>query len=346
VARIIYVDLLRIIASVQMLQGHTIDAVLGVQYRQGAIYSSWSFSRGLTSVAFLFVAGLAFELSTLRRLQSHRRNHRAVQKRFRRAGMLVVLGYLLHLPVAAAFASNPLDAANALSEFLIADILQCIGITLAFLELLVILTPSRRTIILTSLGTAFVLLGVSPFCADIQALGTCGFLLNYLTASGGSLFPLVPWAAHFLLGVVVGGMTDFGSENKRVFVRLFAFFLIFVLSAWFVSAFGGSLVISSHLLRLGLVVLVSAFLAWYSRRRDRLPLWLEFLAGETLIIYVFHILLVYGYSFGLGSIIGRTLSPFTAILAALLVIGVTVAFVFAYRRFWQKHTLASASATG
>jgi len=253
---------------------------------------------------------------------------------------------LLHFPVAVVFVSNSLASANAISEFLIADILQCIGITLAFLELLVVLLPNRRVIILTCLGTALVLLGVSPFCSDFESAGEWRFILNYFTTSGGSLFPLVPWAAHFLLGVVVGGMTDFGPDTCRTSSRLCAISFLLVLIAWFVDTLGGSVVLYSHLQRLGLVVLASAFLAWSTRKRDHLPRWLEFLAGETLIIYVFHILLVYGYGFGLGSVVGRTLSPFIAVLIALLVIGVTVAFVFVYRRFWQKQSLASASATG
>ncbi|MBN1652230.1 MAG: DUF1624 domain-containing protein [Deltaproteobacteria bacterium] len=345
-ARVIYVDLLRLVASLQMLQGHSIDAVLAFHYRQGAIYSVWSFSRGLTSVAFLFVAGLAFELSTLRRFERHKANKRAVRKRFRRAVTLIALGYLLHLPVAALFASTPSATAKALGEFFIADVLQCIGVTLAFLELLVVLASNRAVVMITCFITAVVLMAVSPLCGNLESTGAWGVILNYFSVSSGSLFPLVPWSAHFLLGVVIGGITGSARDRNGEAALLFTTSILFVITAFVLQAVSGPAVLSSHLLRLGLVVLVSAFLAWTACKQERLPFWLEFLAGETLIIYVFHILLVYGYGFGLGSIVGKTLTPFASFITAIIVIGSTVAFAFAYRRLGRKQSLASASPTG
>src|SRR5262245_34139551 len=58
--RVAFIDALRLLAAVQMVQGHTIDAVLDRAYRHGAVHALWSQARGLTSVAFLFAAGLAY----------------------------------------------------------------------------------------------------------------------------------------------------------------------------------------------------------------------------------------------------------------------------------------------
>ena len=45
VPRRVFLDVLRLIAAVQMIQGHAIDAVLAPAYRAGLGYQAWS-SRG------------------------------------------------------------------------------------------------------------------------------------------------------------------------------------------------------------------------------------------------------------------------------------------------------------
>ena len=57
-ARVLFIDLLRVLAAFQMLQGHTIAALLAGSYRHGLLYSLWYGARGLTSIAFLFASGL------------------------------------------------------------------------------------------------------------------------------------------------------------------------------------------------------------------------------------------------------------------------------------------------
>src|SRR5688572_31079092 len=62
-ARLSFVDGLRLVAAVQMIQGHTLDALLAPELRQGPCFSAWTFARGLTSTTFLFTAGVSFALA-------------------------------------------------------------------------------------------------------------------------------------------------------------------------------------------------------------------------------------------------------------------------------------------
>ncbi|HKP59763.1 MAG TPA: heparan-alpha-glucosaminide N-acetyltransferase domain-containing protein, partial [Polyangiales bacterium] len=130
-SRVVFVDLLRFVAALQMLQGHTIAALLAPAARHGPWFALWSAARGLTSVAFLFAAGLSFYLATERA-----RDPRAASRRVLRALRLIALGYLLHLPLAALFTSDPASRLRALHEFAAVDVLQCIGVSLLALEAL------------------------------------------------------------------------------------------------------------------------------------------------------------------------------------------------------------------
>ena len=58
--RVVFLDLLRLVASVQMIQGHTVDGLLATELRHGWAYDAWTFLRGLTAASFLVASGLAF----------------------------------------------------------------------------------------------------------------------------------------------------------------------------------------------------------------------------------------------------------------------------------------------
>jgi hypothetical protein len=85
-------------------------------------------------------------------------------------------------------------------------------------------------------------------------------------------------------------------------------------------------------MRLACVVLISAALALLARHTGRIAGWLAVLAGETLFLYVFHVLLVYGDGFGLGDRIGRSLSPWAACGVAALVVSGSALAALGYHR--------------
>src|SRR5690606_18597665 len=136
--RVVFVDALRLLAAVQMVQGHTLDALLSAELRAGAWFRAWTFTRGLTSTAFLLTAGFAYVLAE--------RASRAApdvgrRRRLRRALSLVLIGYAMRAPLGVLF-GDPL--AEALRNALAVDVLQCIGVSMAALEGLCAVLQSRR----------------------------------------------------------------------------------------------------------------------------------------------------------------------------------------------------------
>ena len=99
--RVVVVDALRLLATVQMVEGHTLDAVLALDLRSGAAFELWRWARGLTSVAFLFAAGLSFYLATVRRLDAHLASRAERRRRFTRGATLIGVGYALRAPLGA-----------------------------------------------------------------------------------------------------------------------------------------------------------------------------------------------------------------------------------------------------
>jgi hypothetical protein len=130
--------------------------------------------------------------------------------------------------------------------------------------------------------------------------------------------------------VACGALVD--REPARAAVRLATASACLFGAATAVRLLASESLVSEQLSRLGSVVLVTGVLALLSRRVQRLPAWLQVLAGETLFLYVFHVLLVYGDGVGLAERIGPRLTPAAAAGAALGVVVSSFAGALAYRR--------------
>jgi hypothetical protein len=336
---VVFVDLLRFVAALQMLQGHTIAALLAPEARHGAGYAVWATARGLTSVAFLFAAGLSFQLAT-----GARGAPSGVRRRVVRAVRLVGLGYLLHLPVGLS-SSDEATRAGALHEFVAVDVLQCIGVSMLLLEALRTLVESSRIRVLIASAFAIGLFALAPFAGELRASGSLRPLLAYFTSSGGSLFPLTPWAAHVFAGYATGSLVRpevAPAAGPWAFLgtRLSVLGLALGAFAVLVAAIGAPRVLVDHASRLAGVLGLAWTLWLVGEHIRRVPRTVATLAQHTLVLYVFHVILVYGQGVGLADWIGPRLSVAGAVTAAVFVIAASAAIALGYDR------LAAARRTG
>lgn len=356
-SRVVFVDLLRFAAALQMLQGHTIAALLAPDYRHGAVYAAWSTARGLTSVAFLFAAGLSFYLATERPSERAKRAApaewaaaaRGGRRRVLRALRLIGLGYLLHLPVAA-LSSDPVARRHAFHELAAVDVLQTIGVSMLLLEALRAFIASTGARVLTAFSSALALFALAPLAAQLPASGPLRPLLAYLTPNAGSLFPLAPWAAHVFTGYGCGAVVRLGVPlgasparariQGSLGVRLAAIVAIATSIAVALPLLGAPRVLIDHASRLA-GVLATAGVFWFvGERLERVPRLVATLSQHTLVLYVFHVLLVYGQGVGLAAWLGPRLGPGWALVAAVLVVVASAAVALRYDR------LAGARRTG
>jgi acyltransferase len=337
--RIVFIDVLRLIAAVQMVQGHTLDALLATELRHGPLFQAWTFARGLTSTAFLVAAGLAVVLA---QDASWLDPAAGRKRRLWRALRLVLIGYAMHAPLGILLGQ---DSSAALRELLAVDVLQCIGMSVALLELLPLLTARRRVraALACALGAAcFVAVAPADALVGPALAGSWRGLANYLSASGGSLFPLLPWAGFVFAGMGVGLWLlpeRGGLPPVRCALGLAVAGSALLLPALLrapLAVRGLQLSPAACALRLGLVLWFAAGLVATLEGRLRLPRLLARLASETLFVYVSHVLVLYAGGVGLAHLIGPRLGLGSALFwVALLLLG-SAAGALGYRRALQS----------
>ncbi len=331
--RVVFIDVARVLATLMMLFGHTVDALLSNSYRATTAFNAWTFLRALTPTTFTLVSGFALSLVALHASRRETAEASGI-RRLRRSAFFLIIGYALHYPAANLKGLTMLTEADW-RQFTAVDVLQCIAVTLAALQLIALRIREPRTflIISGSIATVFCLL-TPPVWAWTAPLPMS--LAAYFSPATGSIFPLFPWLANGALGASIGawylttqGRTP-GDRARRTLLPIgAAMFLAAVLMRTVVwEPFGavnlGAGRPSQFLMQAGLVCMLLAALASLVDLRPIRVRRLEDFAQESLTIYVVHVCLVYGspWNRGLRQLIGPTLGPTTV---ALFVLGLWTA---------------------
>jgi uncharacterized membrane protein len=318
-SRLLEVDVTRVLATMFMVQGHTLDVLLAPQFRAGLAYNSWLFLRGLTAPTFLFLSGVSFTLSSTKHWDSYLTPSSSFYRRIRKFAFFVFLGYAMHLPVSSFSAIAGLDAVGW-RTWLQVDVLQCIGVTLILLQVLVMLCRTPERFAKVALGlSAFVVLATPVVGAIDWQPGVPLSLASYLGLRTGSLFPLFPWAGYILLGAAAGyAARQWKSGTAGVRWALPAIGVAFIavglchiphhlyphVEFWTTSP-------SLFLIRVGCVGLLLTAVSQVTQRIQLPERPTQYLAQESLTIYFVHICILYGsvWNLGLRQRIGATLPP-------------------------------------
>lgn len=342
--RVWFVDVVRLLASLQMVNGHTIDAVLLPSIEQGPIFDNYNWARGLVSVCFLMVAGIAFHLSSLARYEQHRRNPAAIGRRFRRALVVIAGGYFLGFPWAAT-SPDPAQAELAWTYFSSVGILHCIGASLITLELLVLASRSAQQVVVATGVLAVLAFALAPAADGTLARGEWHPLLNWISHGGGSPFPLLPWSGNVFAGVVVGWIVlpqGGHTAHRVIWARLAALAPVVGVVAWVAQGAPWTFAqAATHpsarpafvVANLAAVLVLTLALSIVTAPMRSLPRTLRILSGETLTIYMFHLIVLFGFNLQLARRIGQTRTLPEALALAAGMILLTSAYTLAWHRF-------------
>ena len=328
-----FVDVLRIIASLQMISGHTLDSLLLPAWEQGPVFAKYTWFRGLTSVAFLLVAGVAYYLATIRRFEAHKASPGGSARRFRRGVDLILISYALRVPWTM-LTHNMEATSRHMDWFLTCGVLQCIGVTLLALEAMTWLARRPNQVVVGASVLAVALVVAAPVLDTITPTGPSRVLLNYVTHRGGSSFPLAPWAAYMLGGVGLGAFVLPQGADTPMWSRLTRLGLL-AAGCW--AAYYGLKPLDLPFVtdattysarpvaifdRLSGILVMLAGLAVVCQPIKRLPPLFAILSGETLALYVIHLILLYHPPFILAARVGRSsleLGPALAMSATMIV---------------------------
>lgn len=317
-----------------MVVGHTLHASLLPAVYGSQSLGTWRSLRGCTAVTFLFVAGavLAHRLEVLR-LRDPQLPQQQQARRMRRYLWLGLIGYGLRFPLLGLlYPSDPWW--RMWSAFVQVDILPCIAVSLALLDL-----AQRRLGRRWMPWMAFAA-GVALVLADgrwaVPALPSPWTpLLNWVSVSGGSLFPVVPFTGYACLGFAWLRAWLWLREHASQWLGSVALAAGALVSAWLATELRARGMLNGELLyriyRLALVSSAAAFALPLLSPVKRLPSPLAWMARNSLPLYVVHVELVYSGSFGLRRWMGERLTIAQALWAALVVLVLSVSFIELYR---------------
>lgn len=342
--RIIFIDLMRAFAVIQMVQGHTVDVVLASEFRSEAYpaYFLWNFMRGMTAPIFMFTAGTVF--TYLFRLvdQPFERNPR-VRKGFLRFLLLLAIGYLLRYPTYKVFDFSEVTQLQ-MNIFLSVDVLQLIAFGLFFVMLSAFIAEKldvNDSIVFSIIASIFFF--STPIVSNINWIEYFPqFIAGYFYTGTGSLFPLFPWAGYVVLGGVLG---SYLAKNPLVFkTNRFSFYIgiigvvliivselvIFIGSRFYNYYFeNSSYSIDVIIFRIGFVLTLNAVVSFVSQKIDSIPKIVILVGRNTLLIYIVHLIILYGSAWnpGISKLFGGSLIVSTTILTALIMIIIMVMMV-------------------
>jgi len=195
--RLTYLDWLRGVAGIIMLQGHTFHSFLRPELRGSPAYMLSQFLGGMPPAIFLFLTGvtLSFLMFSFERKGVSRRAR--ITGTLRRAGYLFGIAMLLRLQLW--LFSWPGPWVNMLKV----DILNCMGFGIALMSVTALATTAQRVKICAALG--ILIAGLSPLVTQMNWSGVPWLVKAYL-APDYNYFSFFPWAAYMAFGMSAGSL--------------------------------------------------------------------------------------------------------------------------------------------
>ncbi|MBO0858068.1 MAG: DUF1624 domain-containing protein [Chloracidobacterium sp.] len=358
--RIVFLDLLRALAVIMMIEGHTIDALLLDEYRSYDFlgFKLWQFARGMTAPIFLLTAGTVF-IYLLRSTDLPFRENPRVVKGVKRALLLLAFGYLLRFPstsIIGVFSASD----EQLRAFWTIDALQAIGMGILLLLFGAYLSEKLMLNDLSVFMSGAIFFFIcAPFCELINWNNWLPApIAAYFYSGSGSLFPLFPWAGYMLFGGVLGAylartgdrFEAFKSSYKLIIAGAALLALYYYANYLKAAGYGSAHFWAySHdlvLLRLGSVLLLIVLVMLLSAKIRAVPQALLAVGRRTLPIYLLHLVILYGspWNRGLTQFCDKCLPPWPSLAAGLLMQTAMIGFAMAYSkvgrdRFYAKLTV-------
>jgi len=338
--RIAYIDQFRGLATIFMVETHVVNALLRDSIRQNFSFNALDFLNGFVAPSFLFVAGFSFTLALNRKGDAYRTFSPELLKHMKRLIFIWVTGYLMHIPYFSLLKTIHGSTPDDMTALFAVDILQCIATTLILIHVIRVVVKSDRTFNAILWGLFWFFIIAAPVVGFFDPSQTMPkFFGQYFNRLHGSLFPLFPWSSFLIAGTIASQKITFEKES-RFGERLLPIGAVLV-AAGIVLVFAHRILLPQinvydyapgwFFLRLGILLWILKGIIWYERRRNIAWSAVKIFGRESFLVYVAHILFVYGSSaknMSLVESIGRTLNYSQCFV---IFAGLTIAmFILAY----------------
>ncbi|MBI3365411.1 MAG: DUF1624 domain-containing protein [Ignavibacteriae bacterium] len=348
-SRFLFIDLFRGLAVFVMIETHVVNALLITPLKDEAFFKVLTFVNGLVAPSFLFCAGFALAITFQRKWTDFRQMKYPLWRYIVRLLFILVVAYSLHMPFFSLKRLRELADQNAWLPFFQSDILQVIAVTLFVLVVLALLLRDQNIFMKVTAILILVLIFISPMIREMDYSNSSVWLRPYLTMQFKSQFPLFPWAAFLASGTIIGYLflKAKAAKGEIRFIRQLGYGALLGIILSLVVEYQPMTFYPNHdfwraspeffFVRLGIVCLIAVGLWQYEQRRGASTRSVLGVFGqESLLVYVVHLLVVYGYTYEWSFI--RMFGPTRSYLQCVeLFLALTAAmYVMAYVWHWMK----------
>jgi len=294
--RLHYLDWMRGLAILIMLQGHAVHSWMRDDLRRSDFFELSQLVAGLPAAMFLFMTGISLVILL------RGRGGFGWRQVGRRAGYILGIALLFRLQQWAFYWPH-----SSARDLLKADILNSMGVALGLAGGLMVVTPERWRAPAAGLAALAVAMA-TPLVWKLPAGPLPGFLMGYLVGSPQTAnFPLFPWASYAFTGVMAG-LLLLGRKERPELDRAMQWMVLAALTLLVAARFFDSIpfsyyqpynywLTSPNLVanRTAVVLLLLALsYGWTSVAAPERFSWVCQMGRTSLLIYWVHIELVYG----------------------------------------------------
>jgi len=288
--RYLFLDVLRAIAVAEMIHGHSLDGLLDITLRYTPFFVNWTHVRGYTAPIFLFAAGFAFAIVTLPRIDQYSKFSKTLLQRIQRLSFVVLLGYLMYLPHFSLRMTILSVGTPAWDSLLRVDILRCIGVSVICLQLWFLPKPNR-VVTWAVIGLATIALPVlTPVVRDSGFVQSMPDVIRYYFMD--SRFPLFYYSSFLFLGFMMGFLFN---EQRNSWVEYSLVIALVLIVFGQILPWAGVLSgLRSFVTKGGVIILLTVLLQRCEGVWVRLPSPVKYFGQESLVVYVVHLMVIYG----------------------------------------------------
>lgn len=332
-----FLDWLRGLAAIVMLQGHTFDSFLRPELRDHPAYVFSQFFGGQAAAIFLFLTGITFGLGMNKRED--------LPARLRVTGALRRARYLFLLAIAFRLQTWVFAWGDQPWTYLLhVDVLNAMGATAALLSVLALAGGMRRVrwAMLAGIGLA----AMAPVVSGLETAGSLGGLpgavRDYFVPSGGA-FSMFPWGSYLAFGLAAGSAVPFVKRGEWSRVLQWAALCGFglLLAGQYFSNLPFSIYADSNFwvnspalvaCKLGITLLLGSGAFLWTEYFSQGWSWVRLLGTTSLAVYWVHVELVYGRWL---SFLKAHLTVWECVGASLALVAAMVGMSAAIRRWRQ-----------
>ncbi len=296
--RLGYLDWMRGLAAITMLQGHVFHSFLRDDLRKSGPYMASQFVGGMPPAVFLFLLGVTFAFG----MDSQERKGAPAWSRFlaalKRTGQIFALAFAFRLQMWIVSIDK-----SPWTDLLRVDVLNTMGFALLCLSAMAVFRTVDRIRLCAVLGVLIVAAG--PVISALNWNGVPPLIKHYL-APDTFYFGFFPWAAFVAFGMSAGSLFRYIDRRQTGTAMLWlgGAGAALAFGAWFLSNLPFSIYPNVDFwrdspglifIKLGVLLMILAFsYAWNLGLRDGQWSLVRQFGITSLLVYWVHVELVYG----------------------------------------------------